>query len=245
MKNLVLSAMLAVGASQAAGCIIVADDTTTTGEGSLQVSWTLLSTDANNNNITGQCPAGSGTVRITAERAGDEPYVSDYLCSQSGATFDRLPVGTYTTWLEITDRTGVTKFAISAETTVTVGEGTVTPVDFSLYTDRAFFAASWNLTRAGAPATCAQVSADKMSVLATVSGGSLGFDDDTNQCTAGEGTAVAFTQLPVPTGQSYTVVVAALNTLGESIGDSAPLVNRMPTIGNAALDLETITVPIR
>lgn len=245
MKNLVLSAMIAVGASQAAGCIIVADDTTTTGEGDLDVSWTLLSTDANNNNIAGQCPAGSGTIRITAERAGDAPYVSDYLCSASGGPFTRLPAGTYTTWLEITDSTGTQKFAISAETTVTVGDGTVTPVAFSLYTDRAFFAASWNLTRQGAPTTCNAVSADKVSVLATVSGGSLGFDDDTNQCTAGEGAAVAFTQLPIPVGQDYTVVVAALNTAGESIGDSSPLTNRRPTIGNAALDLETVTIPIR
>ncbi len=245
MKNLVLSAMIAVGASQAAGCIIVSDDTTTTGEGDLQVSWSLLSTDANNNNIAGQCPAGSGTIRITAVREGDSPYISDYLCSASGGPFTRLPVGTYTTWLTITDTNGVTRFAESAEATVTVGDGTVTPVSFSLYTDRAFFAASWNLTRQGAPTTCNAVSADKMSVLATVSGGSTGFDDDTNLCTAGEGSAVAFTQLPVPTGQSYTVVVAALNTLGESIGDSAPLVNRQLTVGNAALDLETITVPIR
>ena len=253
MKNLVLSAMIAVGASQAAGCIIVSDDTTTTGEGDLQVSWTLLSrtqspplsTIDNTVDTAGQCPAGSGTIRITAVREGDSPYISDYLCSASGGPFTRLPVGTYTTWLTITDTNGVTRFAESAEATVTVGDGTVTPVSFSLYTDRAFFAASWNLTRQGAPTTCNAVSADKMSVLATVSGGSTGFDDDTNLCTAGEGSAVAFTQLPVPTGQSYTVVVAALNTLGESIGDSAPLVNRQLTVGNAALDLETITVPIR
>lgn len=245
MKNLVLSAMLAVGASQAAGCIIVADDTTTTGEGDLDVSWTLLSTDGNNNNIAGQCPAGSGTIRITAVREGDTPYISDYSCSASGGPFNRLPVGTYTTWLEITDSSGVTKFAESAEATVTVGDGTVTPVAFTLYSDRAFFAASWNLTRSGAPTTCAAVAADKMSVLATVSGGSIGFDDDTNACTAGVPPAVAFTQLPVPTGQAYTVVVAALDSAGLSIGDSAPLTNRQLTVGNAALDLETITVPIR
>ncbi len=253
MKNLVLSAMIAVGASQAAGCIIVSDDTTTTGEGDLQVSWSLLShtqapplsTVDNTVDTTGQCPAGSGTIRITAVREGDAPYVSDYLCSASGGPFTRLPVGTYTTWLEITDADGVTKFAESAEATVTVGDGTVTPVSFSLYTDRAVFVANWNLTRAGSPATCAQVGADKMSVLATVSGGSNGFDDDTNLCTAGVPPAVAFTQLPVPVGQSYTVVVSALNTAGDSIGDSAGIVNRQLTLGNSALDLGTVTVPIR
>jgi hypothetical protein len=194
----------------------------------------------------GQCPAGSGTIRITAVREGDSPYISDYLCSASGGPFTRLPVGTYTTWLEITDSTGVTKFAESAETTVTVGDGTVTPVSFSLYTDRAFFAASWNLTRQGAPTTCNAVSADKMSVLATVSRrlrrlrrrhqpvhrrrGRRGGVHRSCRCRS---------------VWSYTVVVAALNPLGDSIGDSAPLLNRRPTVGNAALDLETITVPIR
>jgi hypothetical protein len=194
----------------------------------------------------GQCPAGSGTIRITAVREGDSPYISDYLCSASGGPFTRLPVGTYTTWLTITDTNGVTRFAESAEATVTVGDGTVTPVSFSLYTDRAFFAASWNLTRQGAPTTCNAVSADKMSVLATVSRRlhRLRRRHQPVHRRRGRRGGVHRSCRSRP-AWTYTVVVAALNPLGESLGDSAPLLSRRPTVGNAALDLETITVPIR
>ena len=243
MKNLVLSAMLVGAASQLAGCIIVADDTTDPTTGDLDVGWALFSTDANNNNIAGSCPGD--TVAIHAERQGDTPYTSKVLCTDGSGPFLDLPAGTYTVWIEITDNAGVTKFAQSAEQTVTVTAGAVTPVDFSLYSDRAFFAASWNLTRQGAPTTCAAVSADKVSILATEAGGSNGFDDDHNLCTAGEGNNIAITTTPVPVGRAYTVVVAALNAQGLSIGDSAPITNRQLTIGNTALDLQTVTIPIR
>ena len=53
------------------------------------------------------------------------------------------------------------------------------------------------------------------------------------------------TTLPVPTGRSYTVVIAALNSAGLSIGDSAPLTNKTLAIANAALDLQTVTIPIQ
>lgn len=247
MKNLVLSAMLVAGLSQVAGCIIVADDTST-GEGDLTVTWSLLSSntsDPANPTIPGGCPVGADTMKVYAVRANDTPYTSKLLCANGTGPFNRLPEGTYTVWVEITDHDGTIKFAQSAEQTVTVTADAITPVNFSLYSDRAFFAASWNLTRTGSPTTCAAVNAGKMSILATVSGGSNGFDDDSLQCTAGEGANIAITTTPVPVGQSYTVVVAALNSVGESIGDSSPLINRALDIGNTALDLQTVTVPIR
>lgn len=245
MKNLVLSAMLFAGLTQAAGCIIVSDDTSGTGEGDIDVTWSLLSTDGNNNTIASTCPAGSGTITLYALRDGDsQPYSDKYLCSDTHGLMDRLPTGAYTVWLEITDTSGATKYAISGDYAATVVEAGLSPINVSLYTDRAFFAASWNLTRQGSATTCAQVGADKVSVLATVTGGSNGFDDDSNPCTAGEGNNIAITQLPVPTGQSYTVVIAALNPAGLSLGDSMPLVNRALAIGNTALDLQTVEIPI-
>lgn len=244
MKNLVLSAMLLGAASQLAGCIIVADDTTDPTTGDLDVGWSLSSSNLTTGAITpGTCPGD--TVKVNAVREGDTPYSSKLNCVDGSGPFLDLPAGTYTVWMEITDFSGVTKFAQSAEQTVTVTAGAVTPVDFSLFSDRAFFAASWNLTRQGAPTTCAAVSAGKVSVLATVAGGSDAFDDDSNQCTAGEGANIAITSTPVPVGRAYTVVLAALNAQGLSIGDSAPLTNRELTIGNTALDLQTVTIPIR
>lgn len=245
MKNLVLSAMLVGGLTQAAGCIIIADDTSSSGLGDLGVTWSLVSTDGNNNNIAGVCPAGADTVMVHATRAGDTPYNSALNCADGTGPVLDLPEGTYTVWMEVTDHAGTTKFAQSAEQTISVTADVTTPINFSLYVDRAFFAASWNLTRASAPTTCAAVAADKMSVLATVSGGSDGFDDDTTLCTAGEGGRQIITTLPVPTGRSYTVVIAALNSAGLSIGDSAPLTNKALAIGNTALDLGTVNIPIQ
>ena len=244
MKNLVLSAMLVGAASQLAGCIIVADDTDPT-TGDLDVGWTLASSDINNNNalIAGQCPTDN-TIVVHAERAGDTPYTSKLTCTDGAGPFLDLPADTYTIWLEVTDVSGVVKYAMSAEQTITVTAGAVTPIDFSLFVDRAFFAARWNLTRQGAPTTCAAVSADKVSILATEAGGSLCFDDDLISCAAGEANQI-ITTTPVPVGRAYTVVVAALNAAGLSIGDSAPITNRQLSIGNTALDLQTVTIPIR
>jgi len=185
------------------------------------------------------------TVVVHAERDGDTPYTSKLNCVDGTGPLLDLPAGTYTVWMEITDHSGATRMALSAEQSITVTDGGVTPVGFSLFSDRAFFAASWNLTRAGAPTTCAAVGAGKVSILATVSGGAEGFDDDLNSCTAGEGANIAVTTLPVPTGRSYTVVIAALNSAGQSIGDSAPLTNKTLAIANAALDLQTVTIPIQ
>ena len=247
MKNLVLSALLFAGLTQAAGCIIVADDTQPTDQtGDVQVNWTFRSSDAAGNVISSGCPAGADTVQIFVQHGNDTPFGDKFLCNGSGGTgiADRLPVGQYFVWIQITDTNGVTKFAESGAQVVDVVDGATTPVAIDIFTDRAFFQASWNLTRGGAT-TCAAVNADKVSVLATVTGGSNGFDDDKSRCIDGEAGKSVLTTTPVPIGTTYTVVVAALNTLGESIGDSAAIPNQPLDYGNKFQDLGTVEIPIR
>jgi hypothetical protein len=245
MKNLVLSALLFAGLTQAAGCIIVSDDTQTgDGTGDVSVAWALKSSDAAGNVIPSGCPAGADTIQILAQRGNDTPFTDKFLCSDPGGIADRLPVGQYAVWIQITDTNGVTKYAESGAQLVQVEDGATTPINIDIFTDRAFFQASWNLTRGG-PTTCAAVNADKVSVLATVTGGANGFDDDKTPCIAGEAGKHILTTTPVPIGTTYTVVVAALNTLGESIGDSAPITNQPLDYGNKYQDLGTVTIPIR
>jgi hypothetical protein len=244
MKNLVLSALCFVGLTQAAGCIIVADDTTGDGTGDVTVSWVLQSTDINGNVIAAPCPAGGDTVQINAKRGTDPTLTDTWFCSDGAGIADRLPAGQYTVWVTITDTNGVTRFAESDGFLVNVAAGANTPVTIDLFTDRAFFIAGWDLTRNGAPTTCAAVGAVNMSVLATVTGGANGFDDDRQSCAAGETGTVA-TTTPVPIGDSYTVVIAALNAAEESIGDSAALLNKTFAYGNAYTDLGIVPVPIR
>jgi hypothetical protein len=244
MKNLVLSALLFAGLTQAAGCIIVADDTTGDGTGDVDVAWALLSSDGNGNTIPSACPPGADTIQINAQRGSDIPFTDKYFCNAPGGIADRLPPGQYAVWITITDTNGTTKFAESGAYVVDVVDGATTPVDIDIYTDRAFFQASWQLLGAGVPAACAQTAADRMSILATVTGGSNGFDDDSALCTDGEAGKTILTRTPVPIGTTYTVVVAALNTLGESIGDSAPLTNRVLDYGNKFDNLGVVLVPL-
>ena len=244
MKNLVLSALLFAGLTQAAGCIIVADDTTTgSGTGDVSVSWALKSSDAAGNIISSTCPPGADTIQILAQRGSDQPFTDKFLCSAPGGIADRLPVGQYAVWIQITDTQGVTKFAESAAQLVDIVEDGTVPISIDIFTDRAFFMASWHLTR-GTPTSCAAVGADKVSVLATVTGGVNGFDDDKTPCTAGEDGKTILTTTPVPIGQTYTVVVAALNTVGESLGDSQPLTNQPLEYGNKFQDLGDVEIPI-
>ena len=244
MKNLVLSALLFAGLTQAAGCIIVADDTSGTGEGDVSVAWTLLSSSPNGTPIASACPAGADTIQILAQRGTDQPFTDKFLCNATGGGIaDRLPVGQYAVWIQITNTQGTIKFAESGARIVDVVDSATTPITIDIFTDRAFFQASWNLTQ-GSTITCAQAGAGKMSVLATVTGGANGFDDDQTNCVDGEGGKTAFTTLPVPIG-TYTVVVAALNAIGESIGDSAPLTNRPLDYGNKFEDLGTVNIPLR
>jgi|GEM_PF-2763677 len=245
MKNLVLSALLFVGLLPATGCIISSgDDVTGDDTGDVAVSWQLLSSDAAGNPVASQCPTGADTIEIFAQRGNDTPFSDKFLCTDDGGIATLLPPAQYAVWIQITDHNGTVKFAESAAQLVNVGAGGTSNVAIDIFTDRAFFQASWVLT--GRANSCAAAGADKVSILATVSGGANGFDDDKSNCVDGEGNSKSvLTTTPVPIGEAYTVVVAALNTSGESIGDSAALPNRQLTYGNQYDDLGVVTIPIR
>jgi hypothetical protein len=241
MKNLVLSALLFAGLTQAAGCIIVADDTSGDGTGDVTVSWSLKSSDASGNVIAAGCPAGGDTVQIIAQRGDDLPFTDTFFCSDGAGVADRLPAGNYLVWIQITDGSGVQKFAESSAFPVVVADGATTPLGIDIFTNRAFFQASWTLN--GAATTCAAAGATNVSVLATVSGGVDAFDDDNAACSDGEAGKQVFTQTPVPLG-AYTVVLAALDSTGASVGDSQALTNKSLDWGNEFENLGTVQILI-
>jgi hypothetical protein len=245
MKNLVLSALCFVGLTQAAGCIIVSDDTSGDGTGDVTVTWALQSTDPAGNVVTAPCPAGGDNITINAKRGSDATLTDTYFCTDGAGIADRLPAGRYTVWITITDGSGAIKIAESDGFLVDVAAGANTPVLIDVFTDRAFFQATWDLTRNGNPTTCVAEGAVNMSILATVSGGANGFDDDSHACFDGEANKSVFTTTPVPVGSAYTVVIAALNAAGASIGDSDPITNRTFEYGNAYEPLPDTIVPIR
>jgi hypothetical protein len=241
MKNLVLSAILLAGATALTGCVAA-------GEGDVQASWALKSTNlsAGGAIIAAPCPVGGDTVLINAMDSTGFVYTDAYFCTDGVGIADRLPEDIYTVWVQITSNNGATKFAESSAQLVDVRDGLLTPVTFDVFTDRAFFQASWQLTApgTGAPTTCAAAGATNMSVLATVAGGSNGFEDDLVLCSAGEGANIAYTGTPVPLGSAYTVRLEALNGNGEGLGNSAPTTGHQFGFGNEYLNLGRVTIPL-
>lgn len=239
MKNLVLSAMLLAGASALTGCVAA-------GEGDIQASWNLKSTDAAGGIIAVTCPTGADFIVINAMDSTGFTYSDAFFCNAGTGIADRLPADRYTVWAELTDNSLTQKFAISGAQIVDVFDGRITALAIDVFPDRAFFQAKWQLTApgTGAPTTCAAAGATNMSVLATVAGGSNGFEDDQVLCSAGEGGNTALTATPVPTGAAYTVRIEALNGNGEGLGNASPSTNHTFAYGNQYLDLGMLTIPL-
>jgi hypothetical protein len=253
MKNLVLSTLIVAAASQAAGCIIVDDDDPSTG--AVRVNWTLLSTNvavAGNPDVTVSCPPGADTVTLFALRDGDLPaeaYQDKYDCVDGTGTMTDLPTGNYTVWAQLSDFPGTTKFAESFSKDALVTTGGVATVPHDIYVDRGFFFVGWNLT--GRATSCAGITNNGVSVIATDGGGAaLGFED-LIRCIDGERVKTITQPLPVRstlpmTNAQYTVAVSLLNAQNQSIGDGTTNpTGSFQNFGGATTDLGILNINVR
>ena len=252
MKNLVLSTLIAAGASLAAGCII-SDDGTTSGLGSIELSWDLKSVDAQGNTIQAGCPAGATTAEVFALPLGADPsaaFSDKYDCIDPSGRLDDLEAGVYTSWVRFTDTSGAQLFAESASKQVTVGAGNLSPVGFDVFIDHGFFIVGWNLQ--GAANRCSAIQNNGVSILATIGGGADGFETLVD-CTEGEG--VPTISEPVPsslTGTArYTVAVSLVRSNGanppvlQSIGDAPVQANKSLDYGNELENLGILNIQVR
>lgn len=248
MKRLILTALLVGAASQAAGCIIVADDDNT---GDAQVSWDLLSADQNGNPIAAGCPSGATSAIIYSLLEGapaGDAYIDKYNCADGAGAASDLPEGRYLIWVRLTDTSENTLFAESGSLVTDIAAGAVTPVNQDIYVDHAFFTVGWTLTAGGVNASCAQIAGqDGVSLLATHTGGS--FIDTIVNCDAGEG-GLKTTTDPLPSslnGEQYTMSVSLLNAQQQAIG-TAPTIaasaDRALNYGNEFQDLGTVNITV-
>lgn len=248
MKTTILTALLIGAASQAAGCIIVSDDSNT---GDAQVTWDLLSADVNGNPIAAGCPAGATTATIFALLEGapaGDAYVDKYDCLAGAGTAAELPEGRYLVWVRLTDTSEATLFAESGSLITSIVSGSVTPVNHDIFVDHAFYQIGWTLTR-GSAISCAQATGENgVSLLATHTGGS--FIDTVVDCESGEGGLQTLTD-PLPStlaGSQYTMAVALINATNQSIGD-APTIAATPDLqldyGNKYVDLGIVNITVR
>lgn len=250
MKNLVSSILFAAVASQAAGCIIVSDDTQPIDDlGDISISWALKSTNQAGDTIPAGCPVGSDTATLFALPQGADPsnaFSDSYDCIDGAGLIADLEPGTYIVWVQLTDHAGTTKFAESGSQIIQVVSGLSTPAAYDIYVDRGFFLAGWNLVRGGAT-SCAAVQNGGVSILATVSGGANGFETLVN-CEEGEGRKTITEPIPSALGGArYTVAISLLNRANppQSIGDAAPLANKSLDYGNELEDLGIVQINVR
>lgn len=250
MKNLILSALVIGAASQAAGCIIVAEEDDT---GDASVTWDLLSADQNGNPIPASCPSGATSAIIYAlpdgAPAGDA-YIDKYDCAAGGGTAADLPEGRYLVWVRLTDTSETTLYAESGSLVTNIVAGSITPVDHSIFVDHAFYQVSWTLNpTGGGSVNCSQVvGQDGVSMVATGPGG--GFIDTIVDCEAGLSPSSTITD-PLPSslsGTQYTMSVTLLNTQQQVIGQ-APTIAASPdralNYGNEFQDLGTVGIVVQ
>lgn len=258
MKNLVSSILFAAVASQAAGCIIVSDDTPPIDDlGAVRMTWALKSTNpaaAGNPDVTAQCPQGADTAILFALPQGADPstaFFDQYDCVDGAGTVADLEPGTYVVWTQITDHPGTTKFAESGSQIVQVTSGGTATVANDIYVDRGFFFVGWNLT--GRATTCSGITNGGVSILATDGGGAATGFEDLVDCAEGEGRQTISQPLPVRpalpnTTAQYTVAVALLNRANppQSIGDAPVTPSRgFQNFGGATVDLGILNIAVR
>jgi hypothetical protein len=252
MKNLILSALVIGAASQAAGCIIVADDDDT---GDAQVTWDLLSADAQGNTIAAGCPAGADTAKIFALLDGapvSDAYIDKHDCADLGGFAADLPEGQYLVWVQLTDFAENTIFAESGSLITNIVAGATTPVDHSIYVDHGFFQLSWRLNPpGGSNFNCSQVVGERgISIVGSTGGG--GMIDEIIDCEAGINPTVA-TTTPWPSsinpgGAQYTFSITMLNQQNQVIGTSPTIPaspDRALNYGNEFEDLGIVDIALQ
>jgi len=237
MKNLVLGSLIALTASQAAGCIIESggDDAFIT------ANWTFR------NEATGTatgCPSGFDTVALYNQEVTSSgssigaPIIDLFDCAAGSGTSAPLPATLFKSWIEVTDHNNSSKYAASTAAYVDV---TVSDKSFSaqILNDGGYFAFAWNLYGASTNAdlTCAEAQGGVEAVATDISDSSNSASDqfdceDFSAITAGYRAG------------TYSVSIAALNAADQSVGTAPTLTNKTIGIKNVVTDLGTVEIPI-
>lgn len=249
MKNLVIGIVVALAASQAAGCVITSDDTSD--YATIGATWEIETYSGS----VATCPPGFDTAalfNVAVDSNGtplapctgpgsvsDTCFVDLFNCSDRAGVSAPLPPRMYQTWLAITDSTGTNTYATSLSAYLDVRD---IDLDFhtSIITDGGYFILDWDLEGAvsGAPLTCAEAGATGVETVVTVSGGTQMFD-------TGNGWACEdyYGATPALPNGSYTVSVDAYNTAG-ALGVAPTYTNEVIQGPNGINDLGTAVIAI-
>ncbi len=234
MKNLVFAAILLGGLSQATGCIISSDDSSS--DGSFLVSWDLQSRLAATPGAISCTDAGVTTIRTTSQPVGGGMIVDLFDCGVGVDETAPLPQTDYTVWVDALDSANAL-VAESFSQDASIFDTNPVGVNFSFPVNIGYFGLTWTLVNSGSPVTCADVGGDGLSILSTgVNGGGSGIDEIFD-CT--DGTATTTSDLPL---DDYTVSITLidandqpLNT-PENKSTSLDYGNQLQDLGNFEFD---------
>lgn len=241
MKKLVLGSLIAIVASQLAGCIITTGDDTE--DAYVSATWDIRSL-ASNASIP--CPPTFDTAAVynqpvnSAGQSVGSPIIDLFNCSDRAGTSAPLPPQQYLTWVEITNSNNTSVYAksLSAYVDVTVSDKTF---NAQILDDGGYFQFAWDLRGAtsNAPLTCAQAglaggAPAGIQLQAFISGSNQSsadiFDcEDLGGITAGYISA------------SYDVLIDAIDP--DPIG-SAPTISSRIESPNKVTNLGTVMIPI-
>jgi hypothetical protein len=239
MKKLVLGSLIALTATQAAGCVIESggDDAFIT------ANWTFR------NEATGTttgCPAGFDTVALYNQEvtASGSPFGSPIIdlfdCAAGSGTSAPLPATLFKSWIEVTDHNNNSVYAQSTEAYVDV---TVSDKSFNaqILNDGGYFFLAWNLYGASSNAdlSCAQAgAAGGVEAIGTDVSDSSNSNSDQFDCEDLANYTAGYR------AGTYTVSVAALNAADQGLGTPTNLTNKVIGTHNAITNLGTVEIPI-
>jgi hypothetical protein len=242
MKRFVLASLIALAASQAAGCIITAGDDTGD-DAFISATWKLRN-EATNSDAT--CPPGFDTAALynqPVDAAGNNtgPVIIDlFNCAAFSGTSAPLPPTTYLTWIEIANNNNTSVYAksLSAPVDVTVSDKTF---NTQILVDGGYFQLSWILYGASSnmDLSCSTAgAAGGVESVGTDVSNANNSNSDIFNCEDRRGVTAGYT------AGTYTISVAALNGQDQSIGTAPALTNRRIEMPNRVTDLGAIMIPI-
>jgi hypothetical protein len=237
--------LIALVASQAAGCIITSGDDgdDVVEDGFITATWKVRS-EASNSDVP--CPPNGTTAALynqPVDAAGNNAgaVIVDLLnCADGSGKTAPLPPRMYLTWLELANDNNTSVYAQSTSAFVDI---TLQDATFStqILVDGGYFELAWDLRGAttNAALTCAQAgAAGGVESVGTQVSNPNNSNSDIFDCEDGRGITAGYT-----TGQ-YTVSVAALNASEQSIGTAPELTNKTIEAPNKVTDLGTVIIPI-
>jgi hypothetical protein len=260
MKKLVLSSLMSVVVSQAAGCVIedgtpppplvprcvpavnpLPDETAT-----IQAQWSLKSIASS---AIIPYPPGITTAAVYAQEVDDycepigEPIIDLFSVGDNQGRTDALPPSFFQVWVELTSQGGSTVHAKSLSAYVDVSDTDKT-FTTTLVEDGGYFQLDWNLVgeNSNRPLTCAQagLAASNPSgiyIEAFLASSTTAEETDIFSCADGTGVTGAYL------AGRYDVLIDARTTTNTPVG-VAPTITTTINDKNRVTDLGVVTIPI-